>query len=71
MADLLIPNGEATRWRDRVRQDAHPLLGTTSLTVALVITGLVSIFVPVIGVLAIAVVATVLMHAAISAAIRR
>jgi hypothetical protein len=71
MADLLIPGGEASRWRDRVRQDAHPLLGTTAMTVALVITGLVSIFVPVIGVLAIAVVATFLIHAAITAAVKR
>jgi hypothetical protein len=71
MADMLIQEGGATRWRDRVREDAHPLLGTTATTVALVVVGLVSMFVPVVGVLAIAVVAAFLIHAAITAAVRR
>ncbi len=71
MAQMIIPDAEATRWRDRFRQDTHPIVGTASFTAALVAVGVASIFVPVVGLLAIAVVAAILMHAAISAAVRR
>lgn len=71
MADLLLPDPQPARFSDRVRSSAHPLLGSTAVTVALVLVGAVSIFVPIVGVLAIAVVTTVLLHAAIRAAIDR
>lgn len=71
MAQMIVPDAEATRWRDRFRQDTHPVVGTASFTAALVAVGVVSIFLPVVGLLAIAVVAAILIHAAISAAVRR
>lgn len=71
MAELLLPETDTLRWRDRVRHDVQPLLGSTIVTVALVVVGLVSLFFPVVGVLAIAVVMTVLIHAGIRAAVNR
>ena len=72
MADLLIPEHQAgARWRDRVREDVHPLLGSSLVTAALVAVAAVSIFVPMLGVLAIAVVTTLLLHAAIKAAVTK
>jgi hypothetical protein len=71
MAQMIVPDSEATRWRDRFRQDTHPVVGSASFTAALVAVGVVSVFVPAIGVLAIAVVAAILIHAAITAAVKR
>jgi hypothetical protein len=71
MADLLIDESPSLPWHDRVRQAAHPLLGSTLFTVALVVVGVVSLFLPVVGVVAIAVVTTLLVHAAIRAAVSR
>ena len=71
MADLLLPDAQPTRFSERVRSTAHPLLGSTAVTCALVLVGVLSVFVPIVGVLAIAVVTTVLLHAAIRAAIDR
>jgi hypothetical protein len=70
VAELLIPD-VPDRWRDRVRDNVHPMLGSTIVTVALVIVGAVSIFAPLVGVLAIAAVTTVLIHAGIRAAVNR
>ena len=71
MAQMIVPDTEASRWRDRFRQDTHPVVGTASFTAALVAIGVVSIFLPVVGLLAIAVVAAILIHAAITAAVKR
>ena len=71
VADLLLPDPQRARFGERVRASAHPLLGSTAVTVALVVVGVASIFVPVVGILAIAVVTTVLLHAAIRAAVNR
>ena len=71
MAQLIRPDAETTRWRDRFRQDTHPVVGTAWFTATLVAVGAVSIFVPVVGLLAIAVVAAILIHAAITAAVKR
>ena len=71
MAQLIVPDAETTRWLDRLRASTHPVVGTASFTAALVAVGVVSIFLPVVGLLAIAVVAAILIHAAISAAVRR
>ncbi|MEY2569411.1 MAG: hypothetical protein QOE35_3940 [Actinomycetota bacterium] len=71
MADLLLHESDAPRWYDRVRQEAHPLLGSSLVTIALVVVGVVSLFVPVVGVVAIAMVTTLLLHSAIRAAVNR
>jgi hypothetical protein len=71
VADLLIDDVHPIRWRDRFRSDVHPLLGSSLVTVLLVVIGVASIFAPVVGMTAIAVVATVLIHAGIRAAVNR
>ena len=71
MAQMIVPDAEATRWLDRLRDATHPVVGTAAFTAALVAMGVVSIFVPVVGLLAIAVVASILIHAAITVAVRR
>jgi hypothetical protein len=71
VADLLLPDPQPARFGERVRAGAHPLLGSTAVTIALVLVGVASIFAPIVGVLAIAVVTTVLLHAAIRALIER
>jgi hypothetical protein len=71
MADSMAPKAEAPPWTERLRDSAHPLLGSTAVTFALVLVGVVSIFVPVVGVVAIAMVTAVVVHAAIRAAVHR
>ena len=77
MADLLLQeplalqDTEPVGWLDRVRQGAHPMLGSGLVTIALVVVGAVSLVLPVVGVVAIAVVTTLLIHAAIRAAVNR
>jgi hypothetical protein len=71
MADLLLQETQSPGWLDRVREDAHPLLGSSLATIALVVIGVVSLFLPVVGVIAIAVVTTLLIHAVIRAAVNR
>ena len=71
MADLLLPDPQPARFGERVRASAHPLLGSTAVTCALVLVGVASVFVPIVGVLAIAVITTLVLHAAIRAAIDR
>jgi hypothetical protein len=71
MAQMIHSDTELTRWRDRFRQDTPPIVGTAWFTAALVAVGVASIFVPAVGLLAIAVVVSILLHAAITAAVRR
>jgi hypothetical protein len=71
MAQMIVPESEAAPWLDRLRASTHPVVGTASFTAALVAVGVISIFVPAIGLLAIAIVVAILVHAAITAAVKR
>jgi uncharacterized paraquat-inducible protein A len=70
MADLSVRDTTGARWRDRVAA-AHPMLGSSGLAFALVVVALVSVFVPLVGVVAIAAVSGALAHAGVRAARRR